>query len=245
VGGNLSIGAGFNNGFLNMKGTSLIVTGNLTLSPGAGARIGFGSIFVGGNLTWEDGTLQSASLKLGTNKVTLQPPPVISVKWSGGTALDSSLWFGANTDVQIINGPDKEFVNSSLTTYGTVTVASNVGFSGPGPRAPVPTWNNYGTISLQATLVDNQVFPGGQFEFNNYGLLKKNDNNTYYISFTFNNAGQVQVTNGALRFRSGGLHTGVFSVSTGASILFYGFRRGGQSVRACQEIAFTLDSPAA
>lgn len=219
---------------LNLKDAEFDIQADVSLTSQAGARpiitnegifkksAGSGtadlqSLIENGNdgtITAESGTLKVLALDLNGGLVN-----------GNGTLLIATdlRWRGGNMD----------------GGFGTTQIAAGgfFGISGPAPKTLTRNVDSFGTVSLQSDLVVAAgVFRNfGQFNFTvpGTGLLAgvavgtfENRGNvdsqagTNTIGVEFNNRGQVTVDAGTLILRGNGLHTGTFTASSTAIVLF-------------------------
>jgi hypothetical protein len=84
--------------------------------------------------------------------------------------------------------------------------------------------NNVGTFNVTAGGDFTQNFGNAGHAINNSGTWNVSGEGTrsYVSGIAFNNSGTVNVTSGTLDLSGGGIATGTFAISSGATLLFAG-----------------------
>ena len=197
--------------FLISAGTFTVETtveadNTLTLSGGT-LSIGSNST-IAGNVNFSNGTLE------GAGSVTIDG----TVNWSGGAMAGT--------------GTTKIAAGATLNISNTVSVDGTLETDGPtnwtGNSAinmDNGTINNYGTWTANSSsTLQADGNPGGVNAFNNESsgtFTQQGTGTTYFTNYetgvAFNNAGQVNVSQGGLDLASGGSQTGAFSIAAGST----------------------------
>ena len=166
-----------------------------------------------GSLNFSGGTLS------GTGNVTFAG----TVNWSGGAMAGT--------------GTTKIAVGATLNISNSVALAGVLETDGPtnwtGNSAinmDNGTINNYGTWTANSSsTLQADGNPGGVNAFNNESsgtFTQQGTGTTYFTNYetgvAFNNAGQVNVSQGGLDLASGGSQTGAFSIAAGSTFLLNG-----------------------
>jgi hypothetical protein len=171
-----------------------VLTGALNQSSGTLA--GAGAVTFAGASTWTGGTMSGA----------------------GQTTIDAGGMLAINTPGTNV------FLQRLLENNGAATwTGNNAGIDFVGG-----TWTNNGSFTANSNNTLHATGSGGTNVFDNNGTFTKlGTGTTRFYQFTstgvtFNNSGTVNVQSGTLSLESGGIHTGDFSIATGATLRFGG-----------------------
>jgi hypothetical protein len=198
----------------------------------AGGTVTLGQNFQGGiitNLTLASGSIVNTNLTVsGTFNTAAALPgsltllPGATVNWSGGSI---------QGPVNVASGATLNLTGSAYKyLWGPLTNAGTVTWNGGGSLEVdySSVFNQFGLIvNLPGALWDIQSSqtlsvgsPNGTF-FQNAGTFRKSaDGGTTSINIAFNNSGTVNVLQGTLSFKGGGVMESVFLASFGATINF-------------------------
>ncbi len=165
------------------------------------------------------GLIQSGGSISGTGTLEIAGP----FTWSGGTQGGAGIT-NANGDITLSGNGSKTLSGRTINSSGTATVTG----TGSLQLRDGAVFNNNGGFDLQtAAGITPDFFGGPPHTFNNNGIFVKSDESTSIIGVEFNNAGQVEVGGGELKFDAGGscggVCNGVFSfVGAGGTLNFGG-----------------------